>query len=146
MLTSKQLTLTAEKETQETQETLETQELQAEEKSESEEEKGSKDYTCCGVDLKPFLPVTLAVSTVIGGICVFILQVPTLCKFTSMSPAVLFWGFSVVYGVALCCMHLSESVTSYGSKYFGHIPRQSHIRCLCMHHLVMGFSGPRRIF
>ena len=99
LLTSKQLTLTAEKETQETQETLETQELQAEEKSESEEEKGSKDYTCCGVDLKPFLPVTLAVSTVIGGICVFILQVPTLCKFTSMSPAVLFWGFSVVYGV-----------------------------------------------
>ena len=45
------------------------------------------------------LPVTLAVSTVTGGICVFILQVPTLCKFTSMSPAVLFWGFSVVYGV-----------------------------------------------
>lgn len=39
-----------------------------------------------------------------------------------------FWGFSVVYGiygVALCCMHLSESVTSYGSKYFG-IPRQFH--------------------
>ena len=87
-----------------------------------------KDYTCCGIDLKPFLPVTLAVSTVIGGICVFILQVPTLCKFPSMPPAVLFWGFSVVfvvYSVALCCMHLSESVTSYVSKYFG-IPRQSH--------------------
>ena len=39
--------------------------------SEEEEKRPSKDYTCCGVDLKPFLPLTLALSTVIRGVCFF---------------------------------------------------------------------------
>ena len=96
LLTSKQaLTLTAEKEPQ------------AEEKSDSEEEeKGpSQDYICCGVDLKPFLPVTLAVSTVIGGMCVLFSQFPMICGgLTSMSHSFLVWVCFVVYGVTLSCM------------------------------------------
>lgn len=106
-----------------------------------------KDYTC-GVDLKPYrwpwpFPLSL-----VESVCSFFRFPP----YASSPPCPLqfcsggsLWSMAW-YGVALCCMHLSESVTSYGSKYFGHIPRQSHIRCLCMHHLVMGFSGPRRIF
>ena len=39
--------------------------------SEEEEKRPSQDYTCCGVDLKPFLLLTLALSTVIGGVCFF---------------------------------------------------------------------------
>lgn len=82
-------------------------EPQAEEKSDSEEEeeKGpSQDYICCGVDLKPFLPLTLAVSTVIGGMCVLFFQIPMICGLTSMSHSFLVWVCSVVYGVTLSCM------------------------------------------
>ena len=96
LLTSKQQsTLIAEKEPP-----------QAEEKSDSEEEeKGpSEDYTCFGVNLKPFLPVTLALSTVIGGACFFVLQLPMLCRLTSISSSFLFSGCAFVYTVTLACM------------------------------------------
>ena len=59
------------------------------------EDKGpSQDYTYCGVDLKPVLPVALAVSTVIGGLCMLLVQIPMLARFTSLSQVALctFWG------------------------------------------------------
>ena len=81
LLTSKQaLNLTAQKEPQ-------TEERS--EDSEEEEKRPSEEYTCYGVDLKPFLPLTLALSTVIGGVCFFFLQLPLVGRLTSISHAFL---------------------------------------------------------
>eukprot|EP00434_Breviolum_minutum_P002386 symbB.v1.2.002110.t1/scaffold114.1/size323002/16 len=69
------------------------------------EDKGpSQDYTYCGVDLKPVLPVALAVSTVIGGLCVLLVQIPMLARFTSLPQVWLSAPFGVVYGIVLGCM------------------------------------------
>ena len=95
LLTSKQPpTLTAEKE------------APAEERSDSEEEetRPSEEYSCCGVDLKPFLPVTLAISTLIGGICMILFQIPLLCRRTSISYSSLVCGYCLVYGTTVGCM------------------------------------------
>ena len=69
------------------------------------EDKGpSQDYTYCGVDLKPVLPVALAVSTVIGGLCVLLVQIPMLARFTSLPQVWLSAPFGVVYGIVVGCM------------------------------------------
>ena len=69
------------------------------------EDKGaSEDYTFFGVDLKPVLPVALAVSTVIGGLCVLLVQIPMLSRFTTLSQVWLSAPFAVVYGIVLGCM------------------------------------------
>jgi len=69
------------------------------------EDKGpSEDYTFFGYDLKPILPVALAVSTVIGAICMLLVQIPMLSRLTSLSEAGMSAGFGVLYGVTLGCM------------------------------------------
>ena len=57
-----------------------------------------------GVDLKPALPACLAVSTVIGGLCMLLVQIPMLSRFTSLSQVWLSAPFVVVYGIVLGCM------------------------------------------
>ena len=54
-------------------------------KSGAEDKGPSQDYTYCGVDLKPVLPVALAVSTVLGGLCMLLVQIPMLSRFTGLS-------------------------------------------------------------
>ena len=61
-------------------------------------------YTFFGVDLKPVLPVCLAVSTVIGGLCMLLVQIPMLSRFTTLSQVWLYAAFVVVYGIVLGCM------------------------------------------
>ena len=69
------------------------------------EDKGaSEDYTFSGVDLKPVLPVALAVSTVIGGLCMLLVQIPMLSCFTTLSQVWLSAPFAVAYGIVLGCM------------------------------------------
>ena len=99
LLTSKQpATLTAEKE------------APAEERSDSEEEetRPSEEYTCFGVDLKHS-------QTLLAGdprqfhfdrrnICMFLFQIPLLCRRTSMSHSCLVCGCSLVYGTTVACM------------------------------------------
>ncbi|CAJ1372344.1 unnamed protein product [Effrenium voratum] len=69
------------------------------------EDKGpSLDYTFWGIDLKPILPVALALSTVVGAICMMLVQIPILSRFTFMSQAALSAAFSVLYGITLGCM------------------------------------------
>ena len=69
------------------------------------EDKGpSQDYTYCGVDLKPVLPVALAVSTVLGGLCMLLVQIPMLSRFTALSQVWLSAPFAVVYCIVLGCM------------------------------------------
>ena len=75
------------------------------------EDKGpSEDYTFFGVDLKPMLPVALAVSTVIGGLCMLLVQIPMLSRFTTLSQVWLFctfcggiWHCLGVHGVLCLC-------------------------------------------
>ena len=58
-----------------------------------------------GIDLKPVLPVCLAVSTVIGGLCMLLVQIPMLSRFTTnLSLVWLSAPFVVVYGIVLGCM------------------------------------------
>ena len=73
-------------------------------KSEAEDKGPSEDYTFFGVDLKPVLPVCLAVSTVIGGLCMLLVQIPMLSRFTTLSQVWLSAPFVVVYGIVLGCM------------------------------------------
>ena len=54
-------------------------------KSGAEDKGPSEDYTFLGIDLKPVLPVCLAVSTVIGGLCMLVVQIPMLSRFTTLS-------------------------------------------------------------
>ena len=61
-------------------------------------------YTFFGVDLKPALPVCLAVSTVTGGLCMLLVQIPMLSRFTTLSQVWLYAPFVVVYGIVLGCM------------------------------------------
>ena len=69
------------------------------------EDKGpSEDYTFFGVDLKPVLPVALAVSTVIGGLCMLLVQIPMLSRFTSLSQVWLSAPFAVLHTIVLGCM------------------------------------------
>lgn len=74
------------------------------EKFGAEDKAPSKDYEYFGVDLKPVLPVALAISTVIGGMCMLLVQIPMLSRFTLLSQVALSVGFAVVYIVALVCM------------------------------------------
>lgn len=74
------------------------------EKFGAEDKAPSQDYTFCGVDFKPILPVALAISTVLGAICMLLVQIPMLSRFTSLSQEALFAGFAVIYLVTLICM------------------------------------------
>eukprot|EP00438_Fugacium_kawagutii_P012337 Skav221968 [mRNA] locus=scaffold195:885836:886768:- [translate_table: standard] len=69
------------------------------------EDKGqSQDYTFFGVDFKPILPVALAICTVARAICMFLVQIPMLSPFSSLSQEALFSGFAVIYLVTLILM------------------------------------------
>lgn len=74
------------------------------EQSAAEEKGPSEDYMICGIDIKPVLPAALAISTVIGGLCVALVQVPLLTRFTMMPRMVLTAGFAAIYLVTLFCM------------------------------------------
>lgn len=64
----------------------------------------SQNYTFLGVDFKPILPVALATSTVTGAICMFLVQIPMVSSFTSLSQEALLAGFAGIYLVTLTCM------------------------------------------
>jgi len=76
----------------------------SEDKSSEEEDKGQGDYTFFVVDLTPVLPAALAVSTVIGGLCMLLVQIPMLSRFTTVSKVWLLAPFAVLYGIVLGCM------------------------------------------
>ena len=46
--------------------------------------RGGSDYIFCGVDLKPMLPMALALSTVAGALCMMLVQIPILSRFTCL--------------------------------------------------------------
>ena len=54
-------------------------------------------YMFFSVDLKPVLPVALAVSTVIVGLCMLLVQIPMLSLFTTL------WHCLGVQGVLCLC-------------------------------------------
>ena len=60
-------------------------------------------YMFFSVDLKPVLPVALAVSTVIAGLCMLLVQIPMLSRFTTRSQVWLSAPFAVVCGIVLGC-------------------------------------------
>eukprot|EP00930_Biecheleria_cincta_P044435 TRINITY_DN30553_c0_g1_i1.p1 TRINITY_DN30553_c0_g1~~TRINITY_DN30553_c0_g1_i1.p1 ORF type:complete len:378 (-),score=51.81 TRINITY_DN30553_c0_g1_i1:306-1439(-) len=64
----------------------------------------SEEWTLFGFDLKPLLPGALAASTVIGGICMLLVQVPVLSRFAYLSESAMSAGFGVLYGLTLGCM------------------------------------------
>eukprot|EP00434_Breviolum_minutum_P040673 symbB.v1.2.036153.t1/scaffold5038.1/size31584/1 len=70
----------------------------------SEEKGPSEDYTFFGIDFKPVLPACLAVSTVIGGLCMLLVQIPMLSRFTKLWQVLLSAPFVVIYGIVLGCM------------------------------------------
>ena len=71
----------------------------------SEDKGPSQDYTFFGIDFKPVLPACLAVSTVIGGLCMLLVQIPMLSRFTTtLSQVWLSAPFVVIYGIVLGCM------------------------------------------
>ena len=73
-------------------------------KSGAEDKGPSEDYTFFGVDLKPLLPVGLAVSTVIGGLCMLLVQIPMLSRFTTLSQVCVgLWHCLGVHGVLCLC-------------------------------------------
>ena len=73
-------------------------------KSGSEDKGPTEDYMFFGFDLKPVLPVCLSVSTVIGGLCMLLVQIPMLSRITILSQVWLSAPFVVVYGIVLGCM------------------------------------------
>eukprot|EP00933_Yihiella_yeosuensis_P032569 TRINITY_DN26190_c0_g1_i1.p1 TRINITY_DN26190_c0_g1~~TRINITY_DN26190_c0_g1_i1.p1 ORF type:complete len:387 (-),score=39.70 TRINITY_DN26190_c0_g1_i1:246-1406(-) len=75
-----------------------------EEKFGSESRPPSNDYTCMGFDLKPILPIALSVSTVIGAICMLLVQIPMLSRIADLSEVYLSAAFATLYGVTLGCM------------------------------------------
>jgi len=76
---------------------------ESEDKSEAED-KGHSGYTFFGVDLTPVLPAALAVSTVVGGLCMLLVQIPMLSRFTTLSEVWLLAPLAVLYGIVLGCM------------------------------------------
>eukprot|EP00931_Biecheleriopsis_adriatica_P047265 TRINITY_DN27221_c0_g1_i1.p1 TRINITY_DN27221_c0_g1~~TRINITY_DN27221_c0_g1_i1.p1 ORF type:complete len:372 (-),score=61.56 TRINITY_DN27221_c0_g1_i1:79-1098(-) len=70
----------------------------------AEDRAPSDDYTFCGFDMKPILPVALSVSTVIGGMCMLLVQLPMLSRFMSWSETMLLSGFAALYAATLSCM------------------------------------------
>ena len=74
------------------------------EKFGAEDKAPNPEYTFCGVDFKPVLPVALALSTVLGGICMTLLQIPMLSRFTFLPESGLLAGFCVLYAVSLASM------------------------------------------
>lgn len=64
----------------------------------------SEEYTFLGFDLKPLLPAALASSTVIGAICMLLVQIPILSRFAYVWQVCLFAVFGALYGLTLGCM------------------------------------------
>eukprot|EP00928_Gymnodinium_smaydae_P047160 TRINITY_DN31460_c0_g1_i1.p1 TRINITY_DN31460_c0_g1~~TRINITY_DN31460_c0_g1_i1.p1 ORF type:complete len:386 (-),score=61.47 TRINITY_DN31460_c0_g1_i1:180-1337(-) len=65
------------------------------------------DHLTCGVDTRPVLPATLAISTVVGGCCVALLQAPLLasiCGWPSTVEVAIDIFLALLYGVTLACM------------------------------------------
>lgn len=69
-----------------------------------EDKPPTEEWTLCGFDLKPLLPAALAVSTVIGAICMLLVQIPILSRLAYLPEAALSAGFGVLYGLSLGCM------------------------------------------
>lgn len=75
-----------------------------EDKFGAENKAPSEEWTICGIDLRPVLPVALSVSTVVGAICMLLVQIPMLSRLTGLSEAGTSAVFGVIYGVTLGCM------------------------------------------
>jgi len=68
------------------------------------ENRGPSEYSCWGIDMKPILPIALSVSTVIGAICMLLVQIPLLSRFLGFSEAAMSGGCAALYGITLGCM------------------------------------------
>eukprot|EP00438_Fugacium_kawagutii_P030917 Skav202919 [mRNA] locus=scaffold1565:157028:162480:- [translate_table: standard] len=77
------------------------------EDSEGSEQERSQEYTFCGMDFKPALPAALAISTMLGGVCMFLVQIPMLARFTVLPQLALSAGFAAVFVSTLVCMACS---------------------------------------
>jgi len=58
----------------------------------------------CGIDTRPLLPIGLAVSTIIGGLTMMLVQLPLLCRLVSISETSVSTVGLVLYGITLGCM------------------------------------------
>lgn len=58
----------------------------------------------CGIDTRPLLPVTLAVTTVIGMLCMMMLQLPLLSRLLDVNEVYFPVAFLILYVVTLGCM------------------------------------------
>jgi len=58
----------------------------------------------CGMDVRPLLPVALAVSTVLGALLMILVQIPMLSRLIGISEASLSCTCVVLYAVTLGCM------------------------------------------
>lgn len=58
----------------------------------------------CGMDVRPLLPVALAVSTVLGALLMILVQIPMLSRLIGVSEASLSCTCVVLYAVTLGCM------------------------------------------
>ena len=74
------------------------------EKSGAEDKAPNPEYTFFGVDFQPFLLVALALSTVLGGVCLTLLQIPMLARFTFLPKSLLLVGVAILFAVTLACM------------------------------------------
>eukprot|EP00438_Fugacium_kawagutii_P030926 Skav202928 [mRNA] locus=scaffold1565:340874:341494:- [translate_table: standard] len=77
------------------------------EDSEGSEQEQSQEYTFCNMDFKPALPAALAISTMLGGVCMFLVQIPMLARFTVLPQLALSAGFAAVFVSTLVCMAYS---------------------------------------
>ncbi|CAJ1420874.1 unnamed protein product [Effrenium voratum] len=68
------------------------------------EEKGPREEKVCGLDPKPALPAALAASTLMGGLCMMVLQIPLLSQITHWPRMVLSVSFALLCAVTLGCM------------------------------------------
>lgn len=99
----------------------------------------SEEYTFLGFDLKPVLPAALASSTVIGAICMLLVQIPMLNRFSYVWQVCLFAVFGTLYALTLGCMaycflsdpgqmRKSKSATggAEGDPWQGIMPKRAH--------------------
>eukprot|EP00930_Biecheleria_cincta_P024170 TRINITY_DN17330_c0_g1_i1.p1 TRINITY_DN17330_c0_g1~~TRINITY_DN17330_c0_g1_i1.p1 ORF type:complete len:374 (+),score=43.45 TRINITY_DN17330_c0_g1_i1:51-1124(+) len=74
------------------------------EKFGADDQAPSGEYTFFGFDLKPILPVALAASTVLGAICMLLVQAPMLSRLTHVPETVVYAVCGILYAVTLGCM------------------------------------------
>jgi len=100
-----------------------------------DENKPPEDNTICGIDRRPLLPITLIGSTLLGGICMFGVQLPLLRNISGGHWLWLSALFMFLYVVTLVCMFycalsdpgmLRPEVQASAGLPNGSLPKRAH--------------------